>query len=212
MKLSDILKASCKHFSMKFLEVHHFLRNYVQYFAKEVNKILWKSFLVNKRKRFNTITVHLKCTTLLFLQKKGQDLSLLLLQGLDCLILLSLYLLTLYNELVMMSFPSFFFIFLFLQVLWSKSTSELNFQLCFYLQCHFHLGPYVFMSLQIFPLLFFLISWAFFSSFLISDCLFWVFFESASAVRSLSSNLSRSSRSCYLWLFFLFLTCNFSWR
>ena len=212
MKLSAILKASCKSFSMKFLEVHHFLRNYVQYFAKEVNKILWKSFLVNKRKRFNTITVHLKCTTLLFLQKKGQDLSLLLLQGLDCLILLSLYLLTLYNELVMMSFPSFFFIFLFLLDLWSKSTSELNFQLCFYLQCHFHLAPYVFMSLQIFPLLFFLISWAFFSSFLISDCLFWVFFESASAVRSLSSNLSRSSRSCYLWLFFLFLTCNFSWR
>ena len=72
MKLSAILKASCKSFSMKFLEVHHFLRNYVQYFAKEVNKILWKSFLVNKRKRFNTITVHLKCTTLLFLQKKAK--------------------------------------------------------------------------------------------------------------------------------------------
>ena len=39
---------------------------------------------------------------------------------------------------------------------------------------------------------------------------FWV---SASVLRSLSSNLSvRSSRSCYLWLLVLFLTCTFSWR
>ena len=35
------------------------------------------------------------------------------------------------------------------------TTSELKFQLCFYVQCHFHLAPYVLMSLKIFPLLFF---------------------------------------------------------
>ena len=56
-----------------------------------------KEFLVNKRKRFNTIsdtktnTVHLKYTTLLSMQEQNQNLSLLLLQGLDCLILLSLW-------------------------------------------------------------------------------------------------------------------------
>ena len=32
----DILKTSCKIFSMKFLEVNNFLRNYLQYFVKEV--------------------------------------------------------------------------------------------------------------------------------------------------------------------------------
>ena len=74
---------------------------------------------------------------------------------------------------------------------------------------NFHLASYVFMSLQIFPLISFLISWAFF--FFVFDIrLFWV---SASVLRSLSSNLSvRSSRSCYLWLLVLFLTCTFSWR
>ena len=41
-------------------------------------------------------------------------------QGLDCLTFLSLDLLILYNELVMLSFPSFPFIVLFLQVFWSK--------------------------------------------------------------------------------------------
>ena len=81
---------------------------------------------MNKRKRFNTTsetksnTVHLKHTTLLSLQQQSQDLSLLLLQGLDCLTLLSLDLLILYNEVVMLSFPSFPFIVLFLQVFWSK--------------------------------------------------------------------------------------------
>ena len=121
----DILKTSCKSFSMKFLEVNNFLRNYLLYFEK-LNKILWRSFLVNKRKRFNTISetkcnsVHLKYSTLLSLQQQSQDLSLLLLQGLDCLTLLSLNLLILYNELVMLSFPSFPFIVLFLQVFWSK--------------------------------------------------------------------------------------------
>ena len=118
MKLSDILKTSCKSFSMKFLKVNNFLRNFLYILPRKLNKILWKSFLVNKRKRFNTIsktksnTVHLKYTTLLSL----------LLQGLDCLTLQSLDLLILYNGLVMLSFPRSPspFIVLFLQVFWSK--------------------------------------------------------------------------------------------
>ena len=36
MKLSNILKTSCKRFSVKFLEVNSFLRNYLQYFAKGI--------------------------------------------------------------------------------------------------------------------------------------------------------------------------------
>ena len=88
---------------------------------------------MNKRKRFNTIsdtksnTVHLKYTTLLSLQQQNQDMSLLLLQGLDCLTLVSLDLLILYNELVMLSFPSFAFIVLFLQVFWSNVAIVLKF-------------------------------------------------------------------------------------
>ena len=134
MKLLDILKTSCKSFSMKFLEVNNFLRNYLLYFEK-LNKILWRSFLVNKRKRFNTISetkcnsVHLKYSTLLSLQQQSQDLSLLLLQGLDFLTLLSLDLLILCNELVMLSFPSLTFIVLFLQVFWSKFAILLKFYL-----------------------------------------------------------------------------------
>ena len=105
---------------MKFLQVNNFLRNYLQYFAKEVEQN-FMSFLVNKRKRLlNTIPetksniVHLKHTTLLSLQQQSQDLSLLLLQGLDSLILLSLHLLIVYNEMVMLSFPNFPFIVFFL--------------------------------------------------------------------------------------------------
>ena len=100
---------------------------------KKLNKILWKNLIVNKRKRFNTIsdtksnTVHLKYTTLLSLQQQNQDMSLLLLQGLDCLTLVSLDLLILYNELVMLSFPSFPFIVLFLQVFWSNFAILLKF-------------------------------------------------------------------------------------
>ena len=45
MKLSDIsLKTCCKSFSMKFLEVSNFLRNYLQYFAKEVEQNFMKEF------------------------------------------------------------------------------------------------------------------------------------------------------------------------
>ena len=56
-----------------------------------------KEVLVNNSERFNTIsdtktnTVHLKYTTLLSMQEQSQDLILLLLQGLDCLILRSLW-------------------------------------------------------------------------------------------------------------------------
>ena len=96
MKLSDILKISWKSFSMKFLEVNNSW-NYLQYFAKDVEQNFMKEFLVNKRKRFNAIsdtktnTVHLKYTTLPSVQEQSQDLSLLLLQSLDCMILLSLW-------------------------------------------------------------------------------------------------------------------------
>ena len=145
MKLSDILKTSCNGFSTKSLEVNNSW-NYLQYFAKEVEQNFMKEFLVNKRKRFNTIsdtktnTVHLKYTTLLSMQEQSQDLSLLLLHSLDCLIFLSL------------------------RICW----------------------------------------------FCIMIVFFWVY---ASVLRSLSSNLSvRSSRSCYLWLLVLFLTCTCSWR
>ena len=61
------------------------------------------------------------------LQQQNQDTSLLLLQGLDCLTLVSLDLLILYNELVMLSFPSFPFIVLFLQVFWSNFEILLKF-------------------------------------------------------------------------------------
>ena len=144
MKLSDILKTSCNGFSTKSLEVNNSW-NYLQYFAKEVEQNFMKEFLVNKRKRFNTIsdtktnTVHLKYTTLLSMQEQSQDLSLLLLQGLDCLILLSLW------------------------ICWFCTVSIFfEYLLRFYV--HF---PQI--------------------------CV-------------------RSSRSCYLWLLVLFLTCTFSWR
>ena len=146
---------------------------------------------MNKRKKFNTIsetksnTVHLKYTTLLSLQQQSQDLSLLLLQGSDCLTLISLDLLILCNELVILSFLSYPFIVLFLQVFWfkfanlfkffSKKTnhfstepstlflSPVSLSSC---PLSFHVSP----NLSI--VFFFLISWAFFFSFLISDCLF----------------------------------------
>ena len=50
MKLSDILKTSCESFSVKFLEVNNFLINYLQYFAKEVELNFMKVFLSTKEK------------------------------------------------------------------------------------------------------------------------------------------------------------------
>ena len=121
-----------------------------------------------------------------------QDLSLLLLQDLDWLNLLSLDLLILYNELVMLSFPSFPFIVLLLQDFWFKF--GILFKFFFKKTNHFLTKPSTLfsssVSLSSCPLRFHVSpssSIAFFSSFLISDCLFWV---SASALRSLSSNLS----------------------
>ena len=109
---------------------------------------------------------------LLSLNQQSQDLGLLLLQGLDCLTLLSLHLLILYNELVMHLFRTSLSLF-------SSCKSDLNSRscsitfCCFYSQCHFHLATHVFLSLQIFPLLF-----SHFLSFLFFvfdiDCLFWV--------------------------------------
>ena len=106
----------------------------------------------------------------------------------------------------LLSFPSFPFIVFFMQVFWSifatlfkffskkTNSSSTKFSILFLSPVSLSFVSYVFMSLQIFPLLFPLISWAFFFSFLISDCLFWV---SATVLRSLSPNLFlTSSRSC----------------
>ena len=99
MKLSDILKTSCKSFSMKFLEVNNSW-NYLQYFAKDIEQNFMKEFLVNKRRssvqsltqRLTQFTWNTGNTLLYSLCKKqSRDLSLLLLRGLDCLILLSLW-------------------------------------------------------------------------------------------------------------------------
>ena len=51
MKLLDILKTSCKSFSMKFLEVNNFLRNYLLYFAKEVEQNFMKKFSCDQKKK-----------------------------------------------------------------------------------------------------------------------------------------------------------------
>ena len=51
MKPSDILKTSCKRFSMKFLEVNNFLRKYLQYFAKEVEQNFMKEFSSEQKKK-----------------------------------------------------------------------------------------------------------------------------------------------------------------
>ena len=51
MKLLDILKTSCKSFSMKFQEVNNFLRNYLLYFAKEVEQNFMKKFSCEQKKK-----------------------------------------------------------------------------------------------------------------------------------------------------------------
>ena len=51
MKLLDILKSSCKIFSMKFLEVNNFLINYLQYFAKKVERNFMKEFSCEQKKK-----------------------------------------------------------------------------------------------------------------------------------------------------------------
>ena len=61
------------------------------------------------------------------LKQKSENLGLLLLQSLDCLTFLSWHLFILYNELVMLSFPSFLLIVFFLQVFWSKFLTLLKF-------------------------------------------------------------------------------------
>ena len=50
MKLSDILKTSCKSFSLMFLEVNSFLRNYLLYFAEEVEQNFMKEFSREQKK------------------------------------------------------------------------------------------------------------------------------------------------------------------
>ena len=51
MKLWDILKTSCKLFPMKFLEVNNFLRNYLLYFAKEVEQNFMKEFSCEQKEK-----------------------------------------------------------------------------------------------------------------------------------------------------------------
>ena len=51
MKLSDILKNSCKNFLMKFLEVNNFLRNYLHYFTKKVEQNFMKEFSCEQKKK-----------------------------------------------------------------------------------------------------------------------------------------------------------------
>ena len=51
MKLSEILKTSCKSFSMKFLEANNFLRNYLQYFTKKVEPNFMKEFSCEQKKK-----------------------------------------------------------------------------------------------------------------------------------------------------------------
>ena len=115
----------------------------------------------------------------------------------------------LYNELAMLSFPSFAFIVFFLQVFWSNFASLLKFfsnkvyknqpllsyTFYFMLLSSMSLSPCTsrFLCLQIFPLVF-----SDFLSFVLfvfdKDCLFWVY---ALDLGLLSSNLSAlSSRSC----------------
>ena len=53
MKLSDILKTSFKSFSMKFLEVNNFLRNYLQYFAKEVQQHFMEQLSCEQKKKIH---------------------------------------------------------------------------------------------------------------------------------------------------------------
>ena len=96
MKLSDILKTSCESFSTKSQKLT-ISETIYSISPRKLNKVLWTSFLVNKRKRLNSISgtktnsVHLRFTTSLSMQEQSQDLSLLLLQGLDYLTLLSLW-------------------------------------------------------------------------------------------------------------------------
>ena len=77
MKLSDILKTSCKSFSMKFLEINSLLRNYLQYFAKKVELNFMKEFSCEQKKKIQynfwkkSNTVHSKYTTLLSLQQQS---------------------------------------------------------------------------------------------------------------------------------------------
>ena len=51
MKLSDILQASCKCFSTKFQEVNNFLRNNLQYFAKEVEQNFMKELSCEQKEK-----------------------------------------------------------------------------------------------------------------------------------------------------------------
>ena len=86
----------CVTFKSSYFE-KHLRATTSRYLAKEFEENFMKqSFLVDRKKRLNTIcktkpnTVHLKQTTLLYLQQQSQDPALLLLQGMNCLTLVKL--------------------------------------------------------------------------------------------------------------------------
>ena len=187
----------------------------MQYFTKEVEQNFWKSFLVNKRKRFNTIS-DTKSKTVLLKYKLYCKNKAKIWVCCCCKVwtLLSFDLLILYNELVMLSFPSFPFIALFLQVFCSKFA--ILFKFFSKKTNHFSTKPsslfLSLVSLSSCTLCFHVppnLSIAVFFRFPVSDCLFRV--SASVVVHSLSSNLSvRSVRRCYVWLLVLLLTCIFS--
>ena len=148
MKLSDILKTSCKSFSMKFLEVNNFQINYLQY-LQYWNTLLY-CFYNNKAKIWacccckawiawlcwawicwfcimSWLCCHSRASLSLFCSCKSSDL----------------------NSRSCSSFSRR-----------KPTTSYLNLQPVSLSSC-----SYVFMSLQFFPLLFFLIFWASFFHF-----------------------------------------------
>ena len=168
---------------MKFLEVNNFLRNYLLYFAKEVEQNFMRVFLWTKEK--NSIQslkqnlTQFTWNTLLYCLCNNKTKIwacycckawiawlwwawicwFCIMSWLCChsRASLSLFCSCKSSDLNSRSCSSF-----------SRRkpiTSQIKIQLCFYPQCHFYLAPYVFMSLQIFPLLFLLISWAFFFRF-----------------------------------------------
>ena len=149
----------------------------------------------------------MKYTTLLSLQQQRKDLSWCCCKAWTAWLCWACICWFLYNELVMLSFPSFPFIVFFLQVFWSKFAILLRFfskktnhfltkpstlflfpvSLSSYPFIRFHVSPNL--SIAFFP---YFLSFLFF----VFDIRlsFWV---SATVLRSLSSNLSiRSSRTC----------------
>ena len=151
MKLSDILKTSCESFSTKSQKLT-IPETIYSISPRKLNKVLWTSFLVNKRKRLNSISgtktnsVHLRFTTSLSMQEQSQDLSLLLLQGLDYLTLLSLWIcwFCIISVFLSICFSSTFFLQISLQGL--QEVASFYFSSCFLLVPFHELSKMISMS------------------------------------------------------------------